>query len=144
MWLAGGGRLRIAGRTECSFLNSTIWLMKPNVFRKVFAPLHSREDDPTQVSQDRLQETTLLHPPPHCLPAQLRSLVLAIVGGSFKAMNCLLNCLGRTGSWAGPAWFKMLLGLGRNQGGGVGGGEKGGHPLSVFLIRKTNKSTVFS
>ena len=25
--------------------------------------------------------------------------------------------------WAGPAWFKMLLGLGGNQGGG--GGERG-------------------
>ena len=33
---------------------------------------------------------------------------------------------GPAGSWAGPAWFKMLLGLGGNQGGGVGGGEKGG------------------
>ena len=30
--------------------------------------------------------------------------------------------LGRTGSWAGPAWFKMLLGLGGNQGGGGGKG----------------------
>ena len=29
--------------------------------------------------------------------------------------------LGRTGSWAGPAWFKMLLGLGGNLGGGGGG-----------------------
>ena len=28
------------------------------------------------------------------------------------------------GSWAGPAWFKMLLGLGGNQG---GGGGKGGN-----------------
>ena len=28
------------------------------------------------------------------------------------------------GSWAGPAWFKMLLGLGGNQGGG-GGGDRG-------------------
>jgi hypothetical protein len=27
---------------------------------------------------------------------------------------------GPAGSWAGPAWFKMLLGLGGNQGGGVG------------------------
>ena len=27
------------------------------------------------------------------------------------------------GSWAGPAWFKMLLGFGGNQGGG--GGERG-------------------
>ena len=25
---------------------------------------------------------------------------------------------GPAGSWAGPAWFKMLLGLGGNQGGG--------------------------
>ena len=30
--------------------------------------------------------------------------------------------LGRTGSWAGPAWFKMLLGLGGRQGGGGGKG----------------------
>ena len=29
---------------------------------------------------------------------------------------------GPAGSWAGPAWFKMLLGLGGNQG---GGGAKG-------------------
>ena len=28
---------------------------------------------------------------------------------------------GPAGSWAGPAWFKMLLGLGGNQGGGGGG-----------------------
>ena len=51
-------------------------------------------------------------------------------------LNCLLNCQlaawpklrqqpgpGPAGSWAGPAWFKMLLGLGGNRGGG--GGEKG-------------------
>ena len=31
---------------------------------------------------------------------------------------------GPAGSWAGPAWFKMLLGLGGNRGGG-GGGERG-------------------
>ena len=31
------------------------------------------------------------------------------------------------GSWAGPAWFKMLLGSGGNQGGG-GGGAKGPGP----------------
>ena len=30
---------------------------------------------------------------------------------------------GPAGSWAGPAWFKMLLGLGGNRGGG--GGERG-------------------
>ena len=33
---------------------------------------------------------------------------------------------GPAGSWAGPAWFikfKMLLGLGGNQGGGGGGGK---------------------
>ena len=30
---------------------------------------------------------------------------------------------GPAGSWAGPAWFKMLLGLGGNQGGGEGGGK---------------------
>ena len=47
--------------------------------------------------------------------------------------------LGRTGSWAGPAWFKMLLGLGGNQGGGVRGwGEKGEHILSVFLGKHIN------
>ncbi len=28
---------------------------------------------------------------------------------------------GPAGSWAGPAWFKMLLGLGGNRGGGGGG-----------------------
>ena len=38
---------------------------------------------------------------------------------------------GPAGSWAGPAWFKMLLGLGGNQGGGgepgwCGGGDQGG------------------
>ena len=32
---------------------------------------------------------------------------------------------GPAGSWAGPAWFKMLLGLGGNQGGGGGGGKGG-------------------
>ena len=45
-------------------------------------------------------------------------------------LNCLLCCYwiypscvsSRLGSWAGPAWFKMLLGLGGNQG---GGGRKG-------------------
>ena len=36
-------------------------------------------------------------------------------------INRLGGRLGRTGSWAGPAWFKMLLGLGGNQGGGGGG-----------------------
>ena len=30
--------------------------------------------------------------------------------------------LGQTGSWAGPAWFKMLLGLGGRDGVGGGGG----------------------
>ena len=29
--------------------------------------------------------------------------------------------VGRTGSWAGPAWLEMLLGLAGNQGGGGGG-----------------------
>ena len=35
---------------------------------------------------------------------------------------------GPAGSWAGPAWFKMLLGLGGNQGGGGGEGKRGGMP----------------
>ena len=33
---------------------------------------------------------------------------------------------GPAGSWAGPAWFKMLLGLGGTR--VVGGGERGGGP----------------
>ena len=42
---------------------------------------------------------------------------------------------GPAGSWAGPAWFKMLLGLGGNQGGG--GGERGN-----FMYLKYNFSLV--
>ena len=38
---------------------------------------------------------------------------------------------GPAGSWAGPAWFKMLLGLGGNQGGG--GGERG----NFFKLKST-------
>ena len=38
---------------------------------------------------------------------------------------------GPAGSWAGPAWFKMLLGLGGNQGGGWGGGGERG-----FVFKK--------
>ena len=69
-------------------------------------------------------------------------------------LYCLLNCLlapklrqqpgpGPAGSWAGPAWFKMLLGLGGEPGwwgGGGKGGEKGGHTLSVFLEKHINVS----
>ena len=63
-------------------------------------------------------------------------LPISIVFGSraevdriYLAVNLVLflfRVLGRTGSWAGPAWFEMLLGLGGKQGGGVGGGERGG------------------
>ena len=40
---------------------------------------------------------------------------------------------GPAGSWAGPAWFKMLLGLGGNRGGGRG--ERGN-----FMYLKYNFS----
>ena len=39
-------------------------------------------------------------------------------------------------SWAGPAWFKMLLAWG----GGVGVGGMGGEVLSVFLEKHINVS----
>ena len=42
---------------------------------------------------------------------------------------------GPAGSWARPAWFKMLLGLGGNQGGGVGGKE------GVILYQFSSKNT---
>ena len=59
----------------------------------------------------------------------------------YSLLYCLLNCLlnwllyfllldglrGAHGSWARPAWFKMLLGLGVNQGGGPG--DQGRGPL---------------
>ena len=42
---------------------------------------------------------------------------------------------GPAGSWAGPAWFKMLLGLGGNQGGG-GGGKGFCFQKSYFFQKK--------
>ena len=61
--------------------------------------------------------------------------------GSFSIVDILLILLfsisSAAGSWAGPAWFKMLLGLGGNQGGGVGGGGERGGILHQFSQKDT-------
>ena len=49
---------------------------------------------------------------------------------------------GPAGSWAGPAWFKMLLGLGGNQGGG-GGGAGELSKKTLFWVLPFGKENLF-
>ena len=48
------------------------------------------------------------------------------------------------GSWAGPAWFEMLLGLGGNQGGGGGEKGRGTSAVTVMVLPKTGPARSLS